>query len=558
MKKSLCVLVFVLACDPGVAEPEMPPQDAALDSRDSARDALDIDRRDPIDAAIDTSLADSDQAEAGDTSTDGALGGDGSPDASESDASTTDGGQTDATVTLSCSEPAQCGTGLYCYTEDQICEAGCDDDEDCGEGNTCNVATHRCRCGDNRHLCGRLCFDNDSVLTCGNSCSPCTWAPENADPACNNQQCDFACRPGSVRCEYSCAPCSGPGLSFVCGESNYQGVCRTLTCPEGSVPCPLEGSCCSNASLSQTIYAPPGSVQFGTQVRISSNGQWLLVNDRFFTGGWASFLYQRGEDGSFGATPQSTLRGTSVTVGAQGDVSDDGQTIVLGEFVSRAAGSVRVYDRVNGVFPASPTQVIVAPQDDPSIFGVALSGNGQVLAFAHRSATAGAPIVLSVYTRTPGGLFGGPTTVTQSTDASFGTTLVLNADGTSLYVGSTTRIIRFARADGQYSEVSNTPSLAAALYRVAPGGELVAARSGGSPQNNFAHNVGFLVPGGQPGTLSASSLANIVPPTASAGFADLGFDLSGSISGTYLVAVGVHATRHNGHGGLVHIYPVSP
>jgi Galactose oxidase, central domain len=53
------------------------------------------------------------------------------------------------------------------------------------------------------HLCEGTCRANDSILTCGSSCSPCN-TPLNSTAACISGACDFICSAGFERCLGQC------------------------------------------------------------------------------------------------------------------------------------------------------------------------------------------------------------------------------------------------------------------------------------------------------------------------------------------------------------------
>jgi hypothetical protein len=153
------------------------------------------------------------------------------------------------------SSPLTCGTSCTPCPAPDNGQATCDGSS-CGL--VCNAGFFRCGdhciasgmgcrvqpCADpSKHNCNGQCVPNDSVMTCGASCSPCL-APDNSQATCDGSSCGFVCNDGFFRCNDGCVP-SGTSCRIgqcVPGLHVCDGHCvpdeSPLTCGTACTPCP--------------------------------------------------------------------------------------------------------------------------------------------------------------------------------------------------------------------------------------------------------------------------------------------------------------------------------
>ena len=115
-------------------------------------------------------------------------------------------------------------------------------------GNACCTSTQVCSdgqcaaCPGGQHICNGACVSNSSPATCGTACTPCQ-PPANATATCDGTACGFTCNQGYTNCDGECVdtssdsrhcggcdrPCEGP-----CGST---GSDREWTCNNGLCQC---------------------------------------------------------------------------------------------------------------------------------------------------------------------------------------------------------------------------------------------------------------------------------------------------------------------------------
>ena len=61
------------------------------------------------------------------------------------------------------------------------------------------------KCGSGKHQCGGKCVSNQSVNSCGTSCSPCAVV-SNSRASCDGKKCSIRCNAGFKFCRGSCIP----------------------------------------------------------------------------------------------------------------------------------------------------------------------------------------------------------------------------------------------------------------------------------------------------------------------------------------------------------------
>lgn len=121
-----------------------------------------------------------------------------------------------------------CPDSQVCNMQTGIC-VDCLTNAECGENGSCDPVSNKCSCADGFHLCDGACVSNDSVDSCGASCTPCPTDP-NGVAGCDGTQCTLTCNgelvqdPASGACVgcTSNADCAGPAAS-VCGGT---GACE--------------------------------------------------------------------------------------------------------------------------------------------------------------------------------------------------------------------------------------------------------------------------------------------------------------------------------------------
>ncbi len=139
-----------------------------------------------------------------------------------------------------------CAGGFYCDFSSGHCAQGCAFDTQCSAQQHCQ--SHACVCDANYHLCSGSCVANSSVDHCGTSCSACT-VPAHATASCNAGQCGYQCVGGYHDCSGSCVQNSNPQN---CGTS-----CSPCTAPANATAT-CNGSSCGFTCNAGYVPCPAG------------------------------------------------------------------------------------------------------------------------------------------------------------------------------------------------------------------------------------------------------------------------------------------------------------
>lgn len=102
-------------------------------------------------------------------------------------------------------------------------------------------------CLPTQHLCGGVCRSNNSVATCGTSCTAC-MPPPDSTPTCDGTSCGFTCDPTFHACGTTCA--SDTSVTQ-CGPT-----CEVCPVPANSTPTCTAGAC---GFTCNTGYLPDGA-----------------------------------------------------------------------------------------------------------------------------------------------------------------------------------------------------------------------------------------------------------------------------------------------------------
>jgi hypothetical protein len=118
-------------------------------------------------------------------------------------------------------------------------------------------------CDPGRHACGGLCADNNSVASCGTSCTPCPAPPAGATAICDGTMCGFACPQGQKACADQCIPQSAcctdadcPMMQGRVGRCDSSTRQCSYTCAADMRPC---GTACVPATGCCTDSECPGN-----------------------------------------------------------------------------------------------------------------------------------------------------------------------------------------------------------------------------------------------------------------------------------------------------------
>jgi hypothetical protein len=122
-----------------------------------------------------------------------------------------------------------------------ISETGADTEADTG------------RCPAGEHVCSGRCVEDDSILHCGDRCSPCPGDPRG-EPACRDGECVLDCGEGYRSCGGECVRCPNNAASVGCTD----GECVATSCPETHRLCGGECARCENLAT-DTTCGPEGA-----------------------------------------------------------------------------------------------------------------------------------------------------------------------------------------------------------------------------------------------------------------------------------------------------------
>jgi|GEM_PF-6123822 len=146
-----------------------------------------------------------------------------------------------------------CTGFTYCDSSTNLCEPGCDRNDQCGMNEVCDVPTHACQCEPGFHDCNSICVSNTDPATCGNSCTPCATDP-NGSAACDGVSCSLTCNIGFLECQGACAQC--PTGNNVISLGCNGATCVATSCDNGFIPC--ADGCCIFRSV-RILDGPSGS-----------------------------------------------------------------------------------------------------------------------------------------------------------------------------------------------------------------------------------------------------------------------------------------------------------
>jgi hypothetical protein len=128
-----------------------------------------------------------------------------------------------------------------CDGQDNDCDGMVDNTAVCAPGQHCDSALKACACDSTHHACGSQCLSNDSVDSCGGSCTPCPTDP-HGQPGCSANMCTISCSGGFHECGSSCADNTSPATCGTsCSPCPQQDPHGQATCTNGSC-----GTQCSN------------------------------------------------------------------------------------------------------------------------------------------------------------------------------------------------------------------------------------------------------------------------------------------------------------------------
>lgn len=322
--------------------------------------------------------------------------------------------------------PASCVGMTYCNPADNRCAPGCDPrlSNQCGSHEMC--ASNQCECSTGYHDCSGVCLNNNSVNSCGTSCSACVLAANATQMGCNGTHCiALGCTSGYT-----------PSLT---GEScddvnecltNNGGCHANATCsnaPAGSRTCMCnsgfsgDGIVCMPAVLSDwevTAFIKASNTdayhEFGFSVALSQDGNTLAVGaygeessvtgvggtpNSGASGSGAVYVFTRvGVSWSQQAFIKASNTGTNDRFGSSVALSRDGNTLAVGAHTEDSAttgingtpnesatnsGAVYVFARVDATW-SQQAFVKASNTGGADHFGtsVTLSADGNVLAVA--------------------------------------------------------------------------------------------------------------------------------------------------------------------------------
>ena len=300
----------------------------------------------------------------------------------------------------------------------EMCPAGSD-------GTTCATG----------HCCGMACVSNNSIATCGASCTPCA-TPANATATCDGTACGFVCNVGFhdcggpcvsdtavATCGASCTACVAPAN----GVATCDGTGCGFTCDAGYI---VSGAACIAGPVTEPRPLAPVStgilasltVDFRWALATGSTGARLdICSDRACTtvvqtqdvtgtsasvtltaptAGASRVRYWRlyGLNATVAGTTSSpvwsfTIRGRGTAVhsswGTVPDFNGDGfADAIVG---APAANLVRVYNGRAMTAPVSATASTAIAGDASSEFGNSVAGAGDVNGDGYADLIVGAP-----------------------------------------------------------------------------------------------------------------------------------------------------------------------
>jgi hypothetical protein len=242
--------------------------------------------------------------------------------------------------TASCTAAMYCS--LTCTTGYRTCGTTCalcptNASTTTCSGSTCIAAT----CPTGNHVCSGQCVTNNSVQTCGASCTACPAGPANSTVSCDGTKCVNTCNAPYVACTSGCC-------------TSCQSSPDVCTAPDWCQPNQV---CQSVQKLQPDAGNAPYAVIFGTAVSLS--GSVALIGspgDNNYNG--AAYVFERQSSGLW--TQASKLIGDPPAAGDFSPnfgqvVAVDGQRVVVGAASEgNLNGAVYLYDGMGGVWGPGP------------------------------------------------------------------------------------------------------------------------------------------------------------------------------------------------------------
>ncbi len=158
-----------------------------------------------------------------------------------------------------CSDQMRCPAGYYCAQG--VCAAGCGGPNDCTTNESCG-SDHVCACNAGYHRCGGRCVADNSVLTCGASCTPCSGDP-NGSATCSAGSCGVTCTAGFALCGGRCvrtgldaSNCGTCGTTCSANQICLTGACVTPQSCGATAPCATGYYCNAQGTCSSGCGGP--------------------------------------------------------------------------------------------------------------------------------------------------------------------------------------------------------------------------------------------------------------------------------------------------------------
>lgn len=397
-----------------------------------------------------------------------------------------------------CSAPAQCSvsqdpacTGTtYCNLTTQMCAPGCDGRSgQCPTNAVCDISIHACSCNAPNRMCGNVCAECPSHpqatgFACSNgSCviSSCRtgYSPNSSGGACTTNSVEpFAGDPtalvrpgGAIDFGYGVS-ISGDGNTVVVGDRGGGG---------GNGAATVYSRVGNTWSTGTNLMRPPGAIDFGVSVSVSDDSNTVVVGD--WNGGvdGTATVYLRTGDGWSTGT-NLVPPGDANAFGRSVSVSSDGTTVVVGDLFGGANrnGSATVYLRTASGWNSGTN--LMRPSG-ARYFGhqVSVSGDGSAVAIGDREGGGDGNGAATVYTRT-GNSWNNGTNLTRPIGAGrFGDGISVSADGTTIVVGQSRAAMMYLRtANGWSSGTNLSQSTGPSVAVAGDGNTVVVGRNGAS------------------------------------------------------------------------------
>jgi hypothetical protein len=305
-------------------------------------------------------------------------------------------------------------------------------------------------CDSGYHACGAACAANDSVASCGSSCTPCT-VPTFGAASCDATSCGFVCDAGYRSTGTACVPIAPPRPISPLSTATVSTMRPTL---RWSLPAGTDGArveLCSDRACTtvlRTIDATGSSVapssdlpsgvvfwrlygragtgtgltpsptwemfvgrrsrtvdsSWGTTLDVNGDGYADLLTsaNALFTEEGRAYVYLGGPTGL--STSRSTLQGTGgpyerfgAHVQSAGDVNGDGfgDALIAGTHWSSDRGRVYVFLGSATGLPTTAATILLGPDGNGARFGNLVRSAGDVNGDGYGDVVIGTPLALS-------------------------------------------------------------------------------------------------------------------------------------------------------------------